>query len=110
MGFMLLLALRACLGFVFCGVLLLSSLILFEYMPNAWRAVMQALTGLGWTAMSIICCASLQAFHIHWRIGISAFTLVTGLAVLGPICLMPETPRWLFIKGYQEDGYRVFER
>jgi MFS family permease len=109
-GLTILLMLRACLGVLFSGINLLQTVIAFEFVPDSWRAAMNVLQGLGWSVASIVCWLCLQGFELQWRTALGVFLSAAGLLALGPVCLMSETPRWLFIKGYPEEGYRIFQK
>jgi SP family galactose:H+ symporter-like MFS transporter len=45
----------------------------------------------------------------HWRLMIGIIALPAAVMFLG-VLLLPESPRWLFLKGYKEKAIGVFQR
>jgi SP family galactose:H+ symporter-like MFS transporter len=45
----------------------------------------------------------------HWRVMLGVIALPAVLMFLGML-ILPESPRWLFLKGFQEKGTNVFRR
>lgn len=109
-GLIVLFSLRVCGGVQFSGFSLLKPIVLFEYVPNDWRITALAITGLGWNAAFLSITVSLLFFEMQWRFVLSIFAIIWGVITLGAICLMHETPRWLFVNGYHQEGYRILQR
>lgn len=105
-GFIALLVVRTCLGFCFGGITTATIPYAVEFISDSWRGKVAGIVQLGWALGSIFSILMAKAFQDNWRVVIAlpAYTATICIIIL---LFCPESPRWLFIAGYEDNGYNV---
>ncbi|XP_045468546.1 organic cation transporter protein-like isoform X4 [Harmonia axyridis] len=90
------------------GTLVVSFVMCIEIVGGKWRAIVpilvQAPFGIGFSLMALFAYYTRDWRQFHYVI--SALSAL----FLWYIWLIPESPRWLFVKGRQEEGRKVLEQ
>ncbi|KAL3278180.1 hypothetical protein HHI36_013521 [Cryptolaemus montrouzieri] len=90
------------------GTLVVSFVMCVEIVGGKWRAIIPILVqtpfGIGYSFMGVL------AYYIrNWRQFQYTLSAISAL-FLWYIWLIPESPRWLFVKGRQMEGRRILEK
>lgn len=107
-GFNALLIARTGLGFCFGGMTTTILPYTLEFISDDWRGTVGGVVQLGWAFGSVLSILIAQAFQSNWRVVLS---LPACTAVICSVALWfcPESPRWLFITGSEDEGYEVIK-
>lgn len=108
-GFNALLAVRAGLGFCFGGMTTTILPYTLEFMADEWRGTVGGIVQLGWAFGSVFSILIAKAFQNNWRLVLAFPACTAGICFVFLLCCCPESPRWLFVTGYEEDGYKVIK-
>ncbi|XP_044756717.1 organic cation transporter protein-like [Coccinella septempunctata] len=90
------------------GTLVVSFVMCIEIVGGKWRAIVpiliQAPFGIGFSMMALFAYYTRDWRQFHYII-----TVISAL-FLWYIWLIPESPRWLFVKGRQQEGKKILEK
>jgi len=106
--FMALLVLRFLLGICFGGILAIRYPYLVEFVPDSMRGRLAGFTQIGWPVTVMVCILVVKEAggNWGWRV-LLAIPGVCGSVGFIILCCMPESVRWLFVIGRQDDGYNT---
>lgn len=104
--FIALLVLRFVLGICFGGILAGRFPYILEFVPDSLRGVFAGLGQVGWSVTVALCIFVAKYTELSWRM-LLALPAVFGSICFLVLCFMPESVRWLFVTGKEEDGYKA---
>lgn len=106
--FTLLVALRACIGFFFAGPASFALLLFAEFLPSKHRGLMMTVANGGWSFGSLLGICMASQYETNWRMILAAPAMASVVAILA-LSMSPESVRWLFVVGKEEEGRRVLQ-
>lgn len=108
-AFGILLMLRIFLGIFFAGSASFWLLLFVEFLSSRRRGLMMIIASVGWSLGTLYSIWVASTFEGHFRMILAAPVMVCAIAIV-VLQLSPESPRWLFVVGREDEGHRVLER
>lgn len=99
---------RMFVGFANGGIIIISFVIVMEYVGNVNRDLISALFHIPFTAGHIVLAA--VGYFIRDYYYFQLFISTTNIFLLFYICFLPETPRWLLVMNKTEEAITLMER
>lgn len=104
--FVVLLVLRFLLGICFGGILAGRFPYILEFVPDAIRGQVTGIGQAGAPVTTGLCILLAQHLEVNWRVLLTLPAVFAGICFF-ILCCMPESVRWLFVAGHEEDGYKA---
>lgn len=105
-SFIALLVLRFALGICFGGLLAGRFPYTLEFVPDTIRGEVTGVGQIGGPVALAICILIAKYAEVNWRM-LLALPVVFGCICFVVLWFLPESVRWLFVAGYEEDGYKA---
>mmetsp|Transcript_29534 Transcript_29534/g.75170 ORF Transcript_29534/g.75170 Transcript_29534/m.75170 type:complete len:506 (-) Transcript_29534:61-1578(-) len=105
-GFMCLVGLRFAIGMAFGGAACYALLHFVEFLPSQLRGLMMTVASMGWSLGTLYSIWVASVLGDHWRI-VLASPIVACLVAFPALLLGPESPRWLFAVGREQESRAV---
>ncbi|KAJ8716710.1 hypothetical protein PYW07_003337 [Mythimna separata] len=99
---------RMFVGFANGGIMIISFVIVMEYVGSAYRDVVSALFHVPFTTGHILLAA--VGYLIRDYTYFQLFISLSNVFLLLYICILPETPRWLLVMNKTEQAVRLMEQ
>lgn len=110
-GFIMLVTLRALIGFPYGGLMALSVPYVMEFCGDNFRGFASTIVNFGWALAGVWAISGVEMFGSNnWRLCMAWVPLIPCLVALAWLACLPESPRWLFVRGHDKEGQEVVDR
>lgn len=109
-GFFLLVTLRILIGIPYGGLIIIVIPYVLEFCADNIRGSVGTALNLGFSIASIWSICSVEVLDKdNWRLCMALIPVIPASLALGFLACMPESPRWLFTMGRQEEGQVIID-
>jgi len=105
-SFVCLVTLRFAIGIFFGGAAGYALLHFVEFLPSRLRGLMMTMSSMGWSLGTLYSIWVASAFSNQWRV-VLASPILACLLAFPTLLFGPESPRWLFAVGREQESKAV---
>lgn len=105
--FIALLVLRFLLGICFGGILAGRFPYILEFVADTIRGRMTGIGSVGHSLTTALCILVAKHMEVNWRVLLATPVVLFGSICFVVLCFFPESVRWLFVNGHEDEGYKA---